>query len=74
MGPAYPLILYYNQVLGAMVKVYVFFRLDRQSWTRQNTKLERGLATFQSWFNAWSSRAMTFSAVSVFLAVLVSVV
>ncbi|AOE86351.1 mannuronan synthase [Pseudomonas sp. TCU-HL1] len=74
VGPAYPLILYYNQVLGAMVKVYVFFRLDRQSWTRQSTKLERGLASFQNGFNAWSSRAMTFSAVSVFLAVLVSIV
>ena len=35
----------------------MFFRLDRQSWTRQPTKLERGLASFQRWFNAWSSRA-----------------
>ena len=74
VGPAYPLILYYNQVVGAMVKIYVFFRLDRQSWTRQPTKLDRGLQRFQLWFNSWSSRAMTFSAVSVFLAVLVSVV
>ncbi|WP_028630894.1 glycosyltransferase family 2 protein [Metapseudomonas resinovorans] len=74
VGPAYPMILYYNQVLGALVKVYVFFRLDRQSWTRQNTRLDRGLASFQNGFNTWSSRAMTFSAASVFLAVLMSVV
>lgn len=74
VGPAYPLLLYYNQLLGAMVKVYVFFRLDRQSWTRQNTRLERGLASFRLWFNDWSSRAMTFSAVSIFLAIVMSVV
>lgn len=74
IGPAYPILLYYNQILGALVKVYVFFRLDRQSWTRQNTKLNRGLASYQRWFNTWSSRAMTFSAASVFVAVLLSIV
>lgn len=70
IGPAYPLILYYNQIVGALVKVYVFFRLDQQSWTRQKTKLNRDLASFQRWFNTWSSRAMTFSAGSVFVATL----
>lgn len=70
VGPAYPLILYYNQIVGALVKIHVFFRLDQQSWTRQDTKLNRELASFQSWFNHWSSRAMTFSATSVFVAVL----
>ena len=37
IGPAYPALLYYNQIVGALVKIYVFFRLDQQSWTRQNT-------------------------------------
>ncbi|MBM7060038.1 mannuronan synthase [Pseudomonas sp. UL073] len=74
IGPAYPLILYYNQIVGAMVKVYVFFRLDQQSWTRQPTKLTRDLASFQRWFNTWSSRSMTFSAASVFIATLLLVV
>ncbi|MDP3845023.1 MAG: glycosyltransferase family 2 protein [Pseudomonas sp.] len=74
IGPAYPVLLYYNQILGAMVKVYVFFRLDQQSWTRQKTKLNRNLATFQQWFNTWSSRSMTFTAVSVFVAALMRVV
>nr|WP_203230010.1 mannuronan synthase [Azotobacter chroococcum] len=70
IGPAYPLILYYNQIVGALVKIHVFFRLDQQSWTRQDTKLNRELASFQSWFNNWSSKAMTFSATSIFIAVL----
>ncbi len=74
IGPAYPLILYYNQIVGALVKVYVFFRLDQQSWTRQKTKLDRGLGSFQQRFNTWSSRAMTFSATSVFVATLMWVV
>jgi len=74
IGPAYPVILYYNQIVGALVKIYVFFRLDQQSWTRQDTKLTRDLASFQRWFNTWSSRAMTFSAASVFVATLLVVV
>ncbi|UVE16861.1 mannuronan synthase [Pseudomonas sp. LS44] len=74
IGPAYPLILYYNQIVGALVKVYVFFRLDQQSWTRQNTRLNRDLASFQRWFNTWSSRSMTFSAASLFIATLLLVV
>lgn len=74
IGPAYPLILYYNQIVGAMVKIYVFFRLDQQSWTRQDTKLDRGLPSFQRWFNTWSSRVMTFSATSVFIATLLALV
>ncbi len=32
----YPLLLYYTQVYGALVKTYALFRLDRQRWTRQN--------------------------------------
>lgn len=74
IGPAYPLIIYYNQIAGALVKVYVFFRLDQQSWTRQKTKLNRDLANFQRWFNTWSSRSMTFSAASMFVAALMWVV
>ncbi|MCY1286708.1 Mannuronan synthase [compost metagenome] len=74
IGPAYPLILYYNQIVGALVKIYVFFRLDQQSWTRQPTKLTRDLASFQRWFNTWSSRSMTFSAASVFIATLLLIV
>jgi mannuronan synthase len=73
IGPAYPLILYYNQVVGSIMKIYVSYRLDRQSWTRQDTKLTRDLASFQKWFNTWSSRAMTFSAVSIFFAVVFAI-
>ena len=33
----YPLLLYFSQIVGAGVKSYVLFRLDRQRWTRQST-------------------------------------
>ncbi|MDH4608822.1 glycosyltransferase family 2 protein [Pseudomonas sp. BN102] len=74
VGPAYPLLLYYNQIVGALVKIHVFFRLDQQSWTRQKTRLNRNLGGFQRWFNVWSSRSMTFSAASLFIATLLLVV
>lgn len=68
IGPAFPLLLYYNQVVGSLVKIFVFFRLDQQSWTRQKTTLNRELSAFHHRFNRWSSWAMTFSAASVFAA------
>lgn len=33
----HPFILYFGQVLGAVIKTFVLFRLDRQKWTRQGS-------------------------------------
>ena len=38
----YPFLMYYNQIWGSLIKTYALFRLDRQSWTRQKTKMNRG--------------------------------
>ncbi|HEY4203185.1 MAG TPA: glycosyltransferase [Devosiaceae bacterium] len=35
----YPFFIYFNQIFGSMIKTYVFFRPNRQSWTRQKTSL-----------------------------------
>jgi glycosyltransferase Alg8 len=32
----HPILLYFGQIVGAAVKSYVLFRLDRQRWTRQS--------------------------------------
>ena len=32
----HPPILYFSQIVGASLKTFVFFRLDKQKWTRQN--------------------------------------
>jgi len=37
--PTWPLFLYYNQILGSFVKIYIWNHLYKQSWTRQKTKL-----------------------------------
>lgn len=48
-----PLFLYFNQIYGSMMKVFVFFHMDRQKWTRQKTTLARGerslLATYRQY-------------------------
>lgn len=74
IGPAFPLLLYYNQIVGSIVKIDVSFRLDQQSWTRQKTKLAASGDAFQTRFNSWSSPLLMFAAVSVFAAVVLSMV
>lgn len=31
-----PLMIYYNQIIGSLIKLYAMFRMDEQRWTRQN--------------------------------------
>jgi glycosyltransferase Alg8 len=37
VSPFYPFLLYYNQVVGALVKIHMSFNLHKQRWTRQGT-------------------------------------
>lgn len=53
VSPVWPFFLYYNQMMGSFVKIYVFFRLDKQKWTRQNT-------TLKSDKSAWVQRMTNF--------------
>jgi glycosyltransferase Alg8 len=39
----YPILLYFGQTMGAAIKSYVSFRLDRQKWTRQATSIGAGV-------------------------------
>lgn len=67
VGPLYPMLLYYNQVVGSLVKIFALFHLDRQSWTRQKTTLSVQKAGFDAAFNRISSKTMLFSAASLFV-------
>lgn len=40
---SYPILLYFSQITGAAVKTFVYFRLDRQKWTRQNTSFKQNI-------------------------------
>lgn len=74
VGPAYPMLLYYNQVVGSLIKIKASFHLDQQSWTRQNTQLHRGYDRFQTHFNRYSSALLSFAAWSLFAAFVTAVV
>jgi glycosyltransferase Alg8 len=54
----YPFLLYYNQIYGALIKTYIFFRLNRQSWTRQKTKLITQQSVWKRRLTELSSLAM----------------
>ncbi|MHC2301938.1 hypothetical protein [Rhizobium mongolense] len=64
-------LLYFNQIFGSAVKVLIFFRLDRQKWTRQKTAFKRTDSRFDAAFKLWSSRLVNTVAVLVFVSVLV---
>jgi glycosyltransferase Alg8 len=64
-------LLYFNQIFGSAVKVMIFFRLDRQRWTRQKTSFKKTDSRFDAAFKLWSSRLMNAVAVLVFVASLV---
>lgn len=64
--PLFPLVLYYNQVVGSVMKIYTLFHMDRQSWTRQKTTLADGASGIDIALNRFSSKAMLFSSVSLF--------
>lgn len=67
---SYVPLLYFNQIFGSLVKIYVLFRLDRQKWTRQKTSFVTTGSTWDSFGKLWSSRMMTLVAVLVYVSLL----
>jgi glycosyltransferase Alg8 len=63
----YPFLLYYNQIYGSFIKTYVFFRLDRQSWTRQKTKLVSGQSVLDQKLNGFMSGTLHVLSLLVFI-------
>lgn len=66
----YPFLIYYNQIWGSCIKTYVFFRLDRQSWTRQKTRLDRGMTEGQERWVRFTSLALHAVSVVVFITII----
>jgi glycosyltransferase Alg8 len=54
----FPMLLYFSQIGGALIKSYVLFRLDRQKWTRQSSASSRNSGSRQWNFKAIGSAAM----------------
>jgi glycosyltransferase Alg8 len=66
----YPFLLYYNQIYGSLIKTYVFFRLNQQSWTRQKTKLKSNQTGWDQRLTALSSTGLNVLAILVFVSVI----
>ncbi len=73
VSATYPFFLYYNQIVGSLVKTYVLFRLDKQKWTRQNTSLSSGVAGWEQRMMNFGSFYMNLFAYSLFIMLLASV-
>ncbi|MEZ5667945.1 MAG: glycosyltransferase [Alphaproteobacteria bacterium] len=58
VSAAYPFLLYYNQIVGSVVKTVILFRLDRQRWTRQKTTADRNIGRVRARWMALSSAYM----------------
>lgn len=66
INPMYPMVLYYNQVAGSVMKTYALFHMNQQSWTRQKTTLEKSGSNIDAQINMISSKIMLFSSASIF--------
>jgi len=55
----FPFLLYFSQIYGAMIKIFVLFRLDRQKWTRQSTNSVAARLTVAQRLTAAGSTYMT---------------
>lgn len=60
----YPFLLYFGQFVGAAVKSFVFFRLDRQKWTRQATAGQKK-AKLPFWQAVRASSSIYFHAIAI---------
>lgn len=54
----YPFFIYFNQIYGSLVKTFIFFRLNRQKWTRQKTTLKDGTTGFSATLRDGQSAAL----------------
>ncbi len=52
----WPFLIYFNQIYGSMMKIYVLNNLSKQKWTRQKTSLKQSGNQFETWYRESSSK------------------
>jgi len=67
--PSWPFYLYYNQIVGSFVKIYIWNHLYKQSWTRQKTKLSAG-NKFIAWYQEFSSNSTLLLKLLIFIIII----
>lgn len=69
VSPYFPFALYYNQIMGSLMKIYTMFHLDQQVWTRQKTKLSEAYSGVDAYITRLSSKIVMLSAISVYMGI-----
>jgi glycosyltransferase Alg8 len=67
VSAAYPFLLYFNQVYGSLIKIYMLCHLNKQKWTRQNTTFSVDLARFRQLMGVWASDIFFASYLAIFI-------
>ncbi len=67
---SWPILLYFNQVYGSMVKAYVIHHLYKQSWTRQKTSFKNAKGMWQKVLQIYGSNMAMISSIMIFVVVL----
>jgi len=65
--PSWPFLMYYNQLIGSFVKIYIWNHLYKQSWTRQKTKAKAGERYIEWYYKVSSDGMLTVELLSFFI-------
>ena len=66
----WPILLYFNQVYGSLVKAYVIHHLYKQSWTRQKTSFSNPKGMWQTLVRSYGSNMAMITSALVFVVAL----
>lgn len=66
----YPFLLYYNQIVGSLIKTYIVYRMNRQKWTRQDNKGSGTKSQFKVIYDENSSRLVHIFSILLFVSVI----
>lgn len=64
---SWPILLFFNQVYGSMVKAYVVHHLYKQSWTRQKTSFTNPKGMWQNVIRFYGSNMAMYSSIMIFV-------
>ncbi len=63
----WPFFIYFNQIYGSLIKIYMLNHLHKQKWTRQKTSLKQKGDLWDAWYIEFSSKLSMFTYTTVFL-------
>ena len=63
----WPFFIYFNQIYGSLVKIYMLNHLNKQKWTRQKTTLAQQGSIFERWYQQSSSNISMTAGIAMFI-------